>query len=49
MVDAMLREIYVHRGPSIALAVTDDEEVARFISLAWYRILYGADRPGAEA
>jgi AcrR family transcriptional regulator len=48
MVDEMLREIYVHRGPSIALAVTDDEEVARFISLAWYRVLYGADPSGVD-
>ncbi len=48
MVDEMLREIYVHRGPSIALSLTDEEAVARFISLAWYRILYGADPPGHD-
>ncbi len=45
MVDETLREIYVHRGPSLAGLFTNDEDVARFISLSWYRVLYGADPP----
>ena len=46
MVDETLREIYVNRGPSLARLFADDEEVAQFISRAWYRVLYGEDPPG---
>jgi AcrR family transcriptional regulator len=45
MVDETLREIYVHRGPSLARLFVDDEEVVQFISLSWYRVLYGSDPP----
>jgi AcrR family transcriptional regulator len=45
MVDEILREIYVNRGPSLARLFADDEDVVKFISLAWYRVLYGKDPP----
>jgi AcrR family transcriptional regulator len=43
MVDETLREIYVHRSPSLSGSFASDDDVARFISLSWYRILYGFD------
>jgi AcrR family transcriptional regulator len=48
MVDETLREIYVHRSSTLRHLIADDEDVALAISIAWYRILHGADPPESE-
>ena len=43
MADELLREIYVHGSVSLASYANDEENLAKMLSVAWYRVLYGSD------
>lgn len=49
MADEMLREIFVHRSPKFSELITDDLEMAKSLSVLWFRALYGrGPDPSAE-
>ncbi|MEY8837604.1 TetR family transcriptional regulator [Cribrihabitans sp. XS_ASV171] len=41
MADETLREIFVHRSPKFSELIADDLEMARVLSVLWFRSLYG--------
>jgi AcrR family transcriptional regulator len=43
MADETLREVFVHRSPSFTSVATNDDEMARVLSVLWFRSLYGRD------
>lgn len=43
MADETLREIFVHRSPMFTSVADSDEQMARVLSVLWYRALYGCD------
>lgn len=45
MVDGFLFELYVDRNPVMVEAFADDEEVAVFLGVLWYRAIYLANPP----
>src|SRR5690606_27234656 len=49
MADELLREIYIHNSASLAALRQKEEQPIAPLSVAWYRILYGADPSGNAA
>jgi AcrR family transcriptional regulator len=45
MADELLREIYLHNSSSLGAMRQDERQLVKLLSLAWFRILYGADPP----
>lgn len=43
MADETLREIFVHRSPRFSELISDDLEMARILSVLWFRCIYGRD------
>ena len=48
MVADLMREIYVDANPRLAEIVQTDDVLAEYLSLLWYRALYGANPPAAK-
>lgn len=43
MADETLREVFVHGSPHFCSVATSDQEMARVLSVLWFRSLYGRD------
>lgn len=43
MADETLREIFIHQSPHFTSVAISDEEMARVLSVLWFRSLYGTD------
>jgi AcrR family transcriptional regulator len=45
MADELLREIYLHNSASLNAMRQDEKQLVELLSLAWFRVIYGADPP----
>lgn len=43
MADELLREIYIHESPSLAYLRDKEDMLVKQLSIAWYRLIFGAD------